>query len=180
LLVVGEPEDLREELGQAQAGAKLGNEARRLIGFDVEGVGRVGRDEERLADAHASAGAADATDDLALEDLEALFLEAVAVQRFGAAAGLDDRLGSQHFAGGGHLDVHHAADAERVGGERVELLEEDLSGTTITATLSELGSDLRAYVRELVGPLFVLFDFFDPSPEVVCDIVENYVAGRVT
>jgi hypothetical protein len=57
---------------------------------------------------------------------------------------------------------------------------EDLSETTITATLSELESDLCSYVRELVGPLFVLFDFFDPSPEVICDIVENYVAGRVT
>lgn len=57
---------------------------------------------------------------------------------------------------------------------------EDASETTITSTLSELESDLCTYVRELVGPLFVLFDFFDPSPEVICGIVEHYVAGRVT
>ena len=126
VFVVGEPEDLREELGQAQAGAKLGDEARRLVGFDGEGVGRVGRDEERLAGAYASAGAADAAGDLALKDLKTLFLEAVAVQRSGAAAGLHDRLGSQHLAGGGRLDVHHAVDAEPVGGERVELLEQEL------------------------------------------------------
>ena len=87
LVVVGEPEDLREELGQAQAGANLGDEARRLVGFDGEGVGRVGRDEERLAGAYPSAGAADAAGDLALEDLKTLFLEPVAVQRSGAAAG---------------------------------------------------------------------------------------------
>src|SRR5262249_7109455 len=100
LVVVGEPEDLQEELGQAQARAKLGDEARRLVGFYCEGVGPVGRDDERLAGADPSAGTADAADDLALEDLKTLFLEAVAVQRSGAAAGLHDRLGSQHFAGG--------------------------------------------------------------------------------
>src|SRR5262249_28452819 len=108
--VVGEPEDLREELGQAHAGAKLGDEARRLVCFDGEGVGRVGRYDERLAGAYPSAGAADAADDLALEDLKTLFLEAVAVQRSGAAAGLHNRLGSEHRAGGGRLDVHHAVD----------------------------------------------------------------------
>jgi hypothetical protein len=69
LFVVGEPEDLREELGQAQAGAKLGDEARWLVCFYGEGVGRVGRDE-RLAGAHSAAGAADAADDLAFEDLK--------------------------------------------------------------------------------------------------------------
>ena len=51
-----------------------------------------------LAGAYPSAGAADAADDLAFEDLKTLFLEAVAVQRSAAAAGLHDRLGSQHLA----------------------------------------------------------------------------------
>jgi hypothetical protein len=56
---------------------------------------------------------------------------------------------------------------------------EDVSEGTISASLSQLEADLCTYVQELLGPLFVLFDFFDPAPEIICDIVENYVAGRV-
>ena len=126
LPVVGEPEQLREEFGQAQSWAELGDEARRLVGFDDECVGRVGRDDECLAGAHPSARAADATDDLALENLKALFLAAVAMQRSAAAAWLHDRLGSQDLTGGGRLDVHHAVDAEPLGVDRVEPFEQEL------------------------------------------------------
>lgn len=57
---------------------------------------------------------------------------------------------------------------------------EDVSEATISASLSGLEAGLPACVQELLGPLFVLFDFFEPAPEIIRDIVEEYVKGRVT
>jgi hypothetical protein len=57
---------------------------------------------------------------------------------------------------------------------------EDVSEATISASLSGLEVGLPAHVQELLGPLFVLFDFFEPAPEIIRDIVEEYVKGRVT
>jgi hypothetical protein len=59
-----------------------------------------------------------------LENLEALLLVAVAMQRPGAAARLHDRLGAQQLAGSGRLDVDHAVDAEPIGVDRVERFEQ--------------------------------------------------------
>ena len=53
------------------------------------------------------------------------------------------------------------------------------SETTISASLSDLETDLPRLVRELVAPLFMLFDFFEASDGVVDQIVNDFVAGKV-
>jgi hypothetical protein len=49
----------------------------------------------------------------------------------------------------------------------------------ITIKLEDISNDLVKVVKSLVGPLFVLFDFFELSDEVYADIVNHFVNGKV-
>ncbi len=57
---------------------------------------------------------------------------------------------------------------------------EDEVYTEVATTLEKIESDLVDLVQKFTQPLFVLFDFFKISREVQEDIVNKYVAGRVT
>lgn len=48
-----------------------------------------------------------------------------------------------------------------------------------TATVSELETNLVDYVKKIVQPLFVVFDFFEVNDGALADLVENFVAGKV-
>lgn len=55
---------------------------------------------------------------------------------------------------------------------------EDEVQASFTATLSELESNLVDYVKQIVQPLFVLFDFFEVSDGVLAELVENFTTGK--
>lgn len=57
---------------------------------------------------------------------------------------------------------------------------EDLVTTSIECSVAELQSKLEEQVRGLLEPLFMLFDFFELSDQVWQQIVDNFVAGKVT
>lgn len=52
--------------------------------------------------------------------------------------------------------------------------------TGVTATVSDLETNLVDYVKQIVQPLFVLFDFFQPSDGIVDQIVDSFVAGTAS
>lgn len=56
---------------------------------------------------------------------------------------------------------------------------EDCVETTITATLAELERDLTNYVRQVVDPLFVVFDFLQIDEGIVSELVEDFLAERI-
>jgi hypothetical protein len=51
--------------------------------------------------------------------------------------------------------------------------------TTITATLTELERDLISYVKQIIDPLFMVFDFFELGDPVLEEIVDEFVGGRI-
>lgn len=57
---------------------------------------------------------------------------------------------------------------------------EDDVYTEVETTFEEIESDLVNLVQRFTQPLFVIFDFFEVGRDVLEDIVNNYVAGRVT
>ena len=57
---------------------------------------------------------------------------------------------------------------------------EDVSESQIEGPLDEFEDGLVTKVKDLLGPLFVLFDFFELSNDVYDDIVSRFVAGEVT
>jgi hypothetical protein len=67
-----------------------------------------------------------------------------------------------------------AANFDRDVGERTTT--EDVVETTVTASLSEIESDLVAQVKQVISPLFVVFEFFELSDAVLQDIVDSFVA----
>ncbi|WP_351189919.1 hypothetical protein [Shewanella sp. TB4-MNA-CIBAN-0142] len=56
---------------------------------------------------------------------------------------------------------------------------ENECSSEITIKLEDISNDLVKVVKSLVGPLFVLFDFFELSDEVYADIVNHFVNGKV-
>jgi len=62
--------------------------------------------------------------------------------------------------------------------ERVPCVENEIE-TEVTTQLSGIESDLVRLVKELVTPLFTLFDFFELSDQILEEIVNAYVEGRV-
>lgn len=56
---------------------------------------------------------------------------------------------------------------------------EDEVQTGFTAAVSDLESNLVEYVKQIVQPLFVIFDFFEVNDGVLADLVENFAAGRM-
>lgn len=62
---------------------------------------------------------------------------------------------------------------------RQQSTREDCVESTITATLAELERDLTAYVRQVIDPLFVVFDFLQIGEEIVSELVEDFVGGQI-
>jgi len=58
--------------------------------------------------------------------------------------------------------------------------QEDQACASVTKTLQRLETDLVEVVKELLSPLFVLFEFFALQDEVWEQIVNDFVAGKVT
>lgn len=56
---------------------------------------------------------------------------------------------------------------------------EDTVAATTECTVAQLQSDLVRQVRNLLEPVFVVFDFFQLSDDVWEDIVDKFVAGRI-
>lgn len=57
--------------------------------------------------------------------------------------------------------------------------EENEVESAIHSTLGGIESNLVGLVKELVAPLFVIFDFFELNDKIYADIVNAYVEGRV-
>ena len=53
---------------------------------------------------------------------------------------------------------------------------EDVSETSFTTSLSDLEINLVEHVRQVVQPLFVIFEFFELSNSILADIVDKFVA----
>jgi len=62
--------------------------------------------------------------------------------------------------------------------ERVPCVENEIE-TEVATQLSGIESELVILVKELVTPLFTLFDFFELSDQILEEIVNAYVEGRV-
>jgi hypothetical protein len=56
---------------------------------------------------------------------------------------------------------------------------ENESSSELVAPLQSLEGDLQGHVKQLLAPLFVLFDFFEVSDSVFEDIVNKFVQGEV-
>ncbi len=57
---------------------------------------------------------------------------------------------------------------------------EDEITTTLACNVAALDAELPENVKALIGPVFVLFDFFEIGDTVLDDIVEKFVDGKVT
>ncbi len=57
---------------------------------------------------------------------------------------------------------------------------EDEAETQIRCTLGQLETELVDLVKQLVAPVFVLFDFFELSDDIYEEIVSGFVEGRVS
>ncbi len=58
--------------------------------------------------------------------------------------------------------------------------EEDEVDTEVTGTLDQIEANLVRNVKQIVAPMFILFDFFELSDSVYEDIVNRFVAGEVS
>lgn len=56
---------------------------------------------------------------------------------------------------------------------------EDAISATISVPLVQLETELPTYVKQLVDPLFAVFDFFEVSEEIVTDIAEGFMRGEL-
>ena len=56
---------------------------------------------------------------------------------------------------------------------------ESAIATTVSAPIVQLETDLPAYVKQLVDPLFAVFDFFEVSDDIVSEIAESFMHGDV-
>ena len=63
--------------------------------------------------------------------------------------------------------------------DRRDPAHENESAAQITVRLEQLESELVSLVKEILAPLFALFDFFELNEKVYEDIVNRFVEGRV-
>jgi hypothetical protein len=59
-----------------------------------------------------------------------------------------------------------------------ETLEEAVE-TTISADLADLERDLTAYVKQIIDPLFMVFDFFELGDSILEELVDEFVSAPV-
>ncbi len=50
---------------------------------------------------------------------------------------------------------------------------------SFVATVSVLETDLPEYVKQIVEPLFVVFDSFKISDRILTELVDSFTAGSV-
>ena len=62
--------------------------------------------------------------------------------------------------------------------ERTPCTENEVE-TEISTTLGGIEGNLVELVKEIVSPLFTLFDYFELSDQILEEIVNAYVEGRV-
>lgn len=55
---------------------------------------------------------------------------------------------------------------------------DDVVETSITASIIDLEANLVGYVKEVVQPLFVVFDFFEVSDEIIAQVVQEFLDHR--
>ena len=58
-------------------------------------------------------------------------------------------------------------------------INEDQVSTTIETSLTEIKNNIVGIVEKFTKPLFEQFNFFELSKEVLVDIVDNFVNGKV-
>ena len=56
---------------------------------------------------------------------------------------------------------------------------EDLTEPEITGSLQEIEVNMTKYVKQLLSPLFVLFEFYQISDSVYDDIVDKFLRGQI-
>jgi hypothetical protein len=107
---------------------------------------------------------------------EALLLLARLYRRLGA--GDTDEVAVRIGHGGLSGRTIAAANRSRMtrGGR---LTSEDEVEASFTAALSDLESNLPDYVKQIVQPLFVVFDFFEISDRILGELVDSFAAGSV-
>lgn len=71
-----------------------------------------------------------------------------------------------------------AADPRRMVMIQPRTSQENQVSTSVGCTVAELQSRLPNLVRELLEPVFVLFDFFVPGDNLWEQIIDNFVARR--
>jgi hypothetical protein len=62
---------------------------------------------------------------------------------------------------------------------RTRTTQEDVVRSSIDCTIGELQTQLAELVKQLLDPLFMVFDFFEPGEEVIRQIVNDFVAGKI-
>lgn len=80
--------------------------------------------------------------------------------------------------GGLNGRVIGAANSSRMMRDRAPCVEDEID-SEISSSLSGLEGELVKCVKELVTPLFTLFDYFELSDQILGEIVNAYVEGRV-
>jgi hypothetical protein len=53
---------------------------------------------------------------------------------------------------------------------------EDVVETVVSASLAELETTLIGFVKQIMDPLLVVFDFYEVSQEILGDVVEKFLA----
>ena len=110
---------------------------------------------------------------------EALLYCARLYESLGVSESVEVNIGISH--GGLQNRVMRAANPARDSGLLGKhSTSEDEAGSAISVPLSEVRSSIVDRVKELAEPLFLLFDFFQPSDAVYDEIVSNFVEGRVS
>ncbi len=71
-----------------------------------------------------------------------------------------------------------AANTNRMMHERIPCAETEVE-TEVATQLSRIESELVILVKKLVTPLFTLFDYFELSDQILEEIVNAYVEGRI-
>jgi len=106
---------------------------------------------------------------------EALLLAVRLYRRLGSSDGDEVTVTVRHSGlAGRSLDAANPSRDVRDGREATE----NEAEATITASLSDLELNLTDYVVEIVGPLFMLFDFLELDPKITTEIAEKFINER--
>ena len=110
---------------------------------------------------------------------EALLYCAQLYEELGVTGSVEVNIGISH--GGLQDRVMRAANPARDSGVfgTVTAVENEAENSIIVP-LSEIRATIVDRVKELADPLFVLFDYFQPSDSVYDEIISNFVEGKVS
>ena len=110
---------------------------------------------------------------------EALLYCARLYEKLGVSGSVEVNIGISH--GGLQDRVMRVANPARDSGVfgTVTAVENEAENSIIVP-LSEIRATIVDRVKELADPLFVLFDYFQPSDSVYDEIISNFVEGKVS